>query len=357
MTRSTRLAGTERITIWLAIALVMAATVGCIAAPSTGSVPSQATPPAASSAPPPTISEPTPPGLDVVGVFTRPAMACAGPTDWIGVPNLVRRLADAWHERDAAARRGILDEVWGEDAVYHSSYGDRVIGRDAMSDVMGFGLGPGQYIELRGWDDADLHHDTVRLAWRACCPSGLPLVEGTDFVAIGPDGRIARVVSFWGRFVEERAEVACDAPGGNQSPVDPPAAAPADVCNGPDVDWSAWPETAQVYGKAWNERDAAARRGLLDEVWADDGTYADLYIQEPLVGREAFSEEIGEFLEAGFGAYFEPGPSVDGDFHHGFLRLPWTYCNAVGDVVWIGEDLVELDADGKMAAVLTFFVP
>ena len=302
---------------------------------------------------------PTPPGLAIVGgPFVAPTQVCAGPKPWTGVPGLVVRLAEAWHEHDGVKRRPILDEVFAEDGLYQDPYGFPTNGRDAFWAVMGYGVAPGQYIELLAWDDADIHHDTIRMAWRHCCPSGLSLLEGTDIATVGPDGRFSRIVSFWSRYVDEPAEGACDGPRITTAPSSPPASdAARQACQGSDVDWSGVPPVAQGYGKAWNERDPEARRALLDEVWAEDGTYVDVMHEAPVRGRDAFDAEIGGFIDADFGAYFEPRPTVDGDSHNGFLRMPWTFCDDAGNVVWVGEDIADLDADGRIAKLVGFFVP
>ena len=43
-------------------------------------------------------------------------------------------------------------------------------------------------------------------------------------------------------------------------------------------------EVVEAYGAAWNEVDQAARRRLLEQAWADDGTYTDP--QSDISGRE-----------------------------------------------------------------------
>jgi hypothetical protein len=340
----------RRILLFVA-GLAVAACQG-VAAPSNAPASPVATAPASAGATPVA----TPPGLEIVGApFVAPVAACAGPKPWTGVPAIVVRLAEAWHERDGEVRRGILTEVWATTSVYQDPYGSLAMGVDAFSEVMGHGVAPGQYIELRSWNESDVLQGSIRMAWRHCCPSGLSLLEGVDLLTLGPDGRIASNVSFWSRYVEEPAEGACDGP--PAAATGAASAAPAGTsCKGSDVDWSALPEVGAKYARAWNERDPAARRALLDEVWADDGSFADQTYDTPVVGRKAFASDIGEFQDAEFGAYFEPRPLADGDVHHQYLRLPWTYCSAEGAIVWIGEDIIELDTDGRIKRVLSFFV-
>ena len=303
---------------------------------------------------------PTSPGTAIVGgPFVAPVEACAGAREWTGVPSLVIRLADAWHEPDYRRRLAILESIWNDDTVYQDPYGDTAIGLDALAGVMGYGVTPaqGQYLELRSSDASDMHHGAIRMAWRHCCPSGFSILEGTDILSIGPDGKVTEDVSFWERYVEEPAEDACTGPRLTSAP----ATAPSDdagtaSCSGPDVDWSSMPPVAQGYGKAWNERDATKRRAILDEVWAIDGTYADPTVSTPIAGRQAFADHLGEFFEAGFGEYFEPRAMAEGDFHHQRIRMPWTYCDANDQVVWVGEDIAWLDGEGRITRDLGFFI-
>jgi hypothetical protein len=130
------------------------------------------------------------------------------------------------------------------------------------------------------------------------------------------------------------------------------AANSAGVCRGADVDWSALPPVAQAWGKAWNERDDAARLRLLEEAWADTGDYADPTVGARVVGREAVSDEIGRFMQPG--DYFEPRDWLASDEHHGYMQLHWNYCSSDG-FQFDGVDFVELAPDGRIQRVTDFF--
>ena len=109
-----------------------------------------------------------------------------------------------------AARRKILNEVWAVDGHYVNPYVEApVIGREALADHMAYGMGPGQYVVVTAWTEADEHHDRVRIRWRACCPSGLTLLEGVDIGEIASDRRLARMTSFWNNEVDLPADAAC----------------------------------------------------------------------------------------------------------------------------------------------------
>ena len=131
-----------------------------------------------------------------------------------------------------------------------------------------------------------------------------------------------------------------------------PETSDAGVCRGPDVDWSALPPVAQAWGKAWNERDDAARLRLLEEAWADTGDYADETVAARVVGREAVATMIGQFMEPG--DYFEPREWIPSDQHHGYAQLRWSLCSSEG-FQFEGVDFAELAADGRIQRLTDFF--
>jgi hypothetical protein len=44
----------------------------------------------------------------------------------------------------------------------------------------------------------DLHHGRLRFAWKLTDASGRTVVEGIDFCELAPDGRLRRIVGFFG---------------------------------------------------------------------------------------------------------------------------------------------------------------
>ena len=42
----------------------------------------------------------------------------------------------------------------------------------------------------------DVHHDRVRFSWSLAPEGGDPVVVGTDFATLAPDGRLAEVTGF-----------------------------------------------------------------------------------------------------------------------------------------------------------------
>ncbi len=49
--------------------------------------------------------------------------------------------------------------------------------------------------------EVDEHHGVARYGWVLTAPDGTPAVTGTDVVELGDDGKLARVVGFFGELV------------------------------------------------------------------------------------------------------------------------------------------------------------
>jgi hypothetical protein len=108
-----------------------------------------------------------------------------------------------------------------------------------------------------------------------------------------------------------------------------------------------------LYIKAWSEPDRARRQALLDQVWAEDGTYTD-----PLghvAGRRQLAEHIGKFFEQFPGAHLEATSGVD--THHQYLRFTWRMVLADGTVYVEGIDFGEVSPEGAFHRIIGFFGP
>lgn len=110
-------------------------------------------------------------------------------------------------------------------------------------------------------------------------------------------------------------------------------------------------EIVEKYLAAWNETDPAKRRALVDEVWAEDGSYTD-----PLAdvrGRAAVDGLIGAVQQQFPGFVFTLGGTVDA--HHDQARFTWNLGPAgAAEAPVVGFDVAVLDGAGQIGSVYGF---
>jgi hypothetical protein len=104
------------------------------------------------------------------------------------------------------------------------------------------------------------------------------------------------------------------------------------------------------YLDCWNETDPAARRALIDEVWAADGRYVDPLAE--VQGREAIDATIAAVQGQFPGLVFTLAGPVDG--HHRQARFGWNLGPAGAEPLVVGFDVAETGEDGKIQTVLGF---
>lgn len=108
----------------------------------------------------------------------------------------------AWSDPDPARRREILAALWAEGATYtdptvHATGLDELLGHiDAV--VAGR---PGARVVRTSAVDA--HHGLARFAWRVVLADGTELPEGLDLAELTADGRIRRIIGFFGPLPRE----------------------------------------------------------------------------------------------------------------------------------------------------------
>jgi hypothetical protein len=104
---------------------------------------------------------------------------------------------EAWNQTDELKRRALLDQAWADDGLYVDPVSEGR-GRDALSEIIaGFHKqAPGARIVVTS--GLDQHHNQIRFAWSLVQPDGKTAIEGIDACEIAPDGRIARIVGYWG---------------------------------------------------------------------------------------------------------------------------------------------------------------
>lgn len=110
---------------------------------------------------------------------------------------LIDAYCAAWSEVDPVRRERMLKEVWDEKATY--------------TDPRGTANGVAQLVALIGevllrrpgarvirTSAVDSHHGLARFAWRVVQADATMLPEGIDFAEISPEGKLVRIVGFFG---------------------------------------------------------------------------------------------------------------------------------------------------------------
>jgi len=100
-----------------------------------------------------------------------------------------------WNETDAGRRQAGIARAWANDGRYRdplmASDGHAAI--DAMLAQVQARF-PG--FVLRRTSKVDCHNGSARFAWSLGPVEGPAVVEGVDFCALAPDGKLASVVGF-----------------------------------------------------------------------------------------------------------------------------------------------------------------
>jgi len=103
----------------------------------------------------------------------------------------------AWNEPEATARSALLAQCWSDGGIYVDP-GVSLAGRDALNAHIATvqASRPGARVEFMS--GIDIHHDVVRFLWRLIRPDGTGGDISIDFGEVGPDGRLLKIVGFFG---------------------------------------------------------------------------------------------------------------------------------------------------------------
>src|SRR3954451_7291547 len=103
----------------------------------------------------------------------------------------------AWDEQNEQARRALLERAWTDDGTYTDPTA-HAEGREGLVAHIG-----GFHPRLPGFrigigSGGDRHGGWPRFAREIRDPQGEVALEGLDFAEQGPDGRLKRIVGFFG---------------------------------------------------------------------------------------------------------------------------------------------------------------
>ena len=103
----------------------------------------------------------------------------------------------AWNEVDDTTRRALLAQCWSEEGVYLAP-NVSLAGRDALATKIGEVMASRPRARLEFMSGIDIHHNMVRFLWRLVRADGTSGDTSIDFGEVGPDGRLVRIVGFFG---------------------------------------------------------------------------------------------------------------------------------------------------------------
>ena len=110
---------------------------------------------------------------------------------------VVRAYGAAWASAEEDERRRLLELAWSETGIYQDPTAD-VVGRKALiQHIAGFQRRmPHSRIVLTS--GVQHHHGRVHFTWEITNPDGRVTLEGRDFGELDGDGRLCRIVGFFG---------------------------------------------------------------------------------------------------------------------------------------------------------------
>jgi hypothetical protein len=102
-----------------------------------------------------------------------------------------------WNETDPKKRPATIERAFAPDGRYQDPQLEAA-GAAALADMVAavHAQFPGQ--RFRRTSGIDRHHDQIRFAWELAAPDGKVTVAGLDVAELAPDGRLTRVVGFFG---------------------------------------------------------------------------------------------------------------------------------------------------------------
>ncbi len=110
---------------------------------------------------------------------------------------LIDTYCEAWSEPDAVRRETILKNVWAEGATYTDPRAD-ITGIWELGAHIGRVLSSRPGAKVIRTSAVDSHHGLARFAWRVVQADGTMLPEGIDFAEISSEGKLRRIVGFFG---------------------------------------------------------------------------------------------------------------------------------------------------------------
>jgi hypothetical protein len=110
---------------------------------------------------------------------------------------LIDAYCAAWSEFDAGRREQILRDIWADGATF-TDPGDHAAGLVELVALIGRALSGRPGAKVVRTSAVDSHRGLARFAWRMVQADGTMLPEGLDFAEISANGKLLRIVGFFG---------------------------------------------------------------------------------------------------------------------------------------------------------------
>jgi hypothetical protein len=117
--------------------------------------------------------------------------------DGNAITEVVTQYMAAWNEPDDAARGALLEQCWSDGGVYLDP-NVSLAGRDALATQIATVQASRPGARLEFMSGIDVHHNVVRFLWRLVRADGTCGDTSIDFGEIGADGRLVKIVGFFG---------------------------------------------------------------------------------------------------------------------------------------------------------------
>lgn len=110
---------------------------------------------------------------------------------------LVDTYFEMWRATDDRVRAELVRRSFVDEGRHVDPLADAV-GHDELAGMLAnvHAAYPGFAIERTS--GIDQHGDQLRFGWELVAADGTPVVTGLDVAELAPDGRFARIASFWG---------------------------------------------------------------------------------------------------------------------------------------------------------------
>ena len=104
---------------------------------------------------------------------------------------------EMWRATDADTRRDLVERCFVADGRHVDPHAD-VTGHDDVAAMLAGVHEAYAGFAIERTSGIDRHGDQVRYSWRLDTADGATLVAGIDVVELAADGRMAKVIGFWG---------------------------------------------------------------------------------------------------------------------------------------------------------------